>query len=267
MCLILFSLGEHRRYPVIIAANRDEAYRRNTASLGFWVHAPHVAGGRDLEAGGTWLGMTRSGRWAALTNYRQAGSYRASAPSRGRLVSDYLEGAFDPERYVHDIAASASLYNGFNLVVGEGVRAYYLSNRADAPLPIAPGIHGLSNHLLDTPWPKVTHGKRALAALPEAPIEGIQDALFSALAARTVAPDADLPDTGVGIPGERILSPPFIAAESYGTRASTVILVDRQGTVTILEREFGPMGRPAGDTGLTFTLEALDAAALAADSG
>jgi len=258
VCLILFALGHHPRYPLIIAANRDESYRRPTNPLGFWAHSPDVAGGQDLEAGGSWLGITRQGRWAALTNYRQAGSYREGAPSRGKLVSNYLEGTIDPQAYAEEVALDAADYNGFNLIVADKLRAFYISNRTASPMPVTLGLHGLSNHLLDTPWPKVTLGVRALRDLPDEGVEEIRGALFDALAVRAVAADRDLPNTGVGVPGERILSPPFIAAESYGTRASTVILLDDEGHVSIRERAFSAMGILAGTTPLDFTLESDD---------
>ena len=247
MCLILFSIEQHARYPLIIAANRDEHYDRPSASLAFWPDAPQVAAGRDLQAGGTWLGITRQGRWAALTNYRQAGSYRFGTPSRGHLVSNYLVGSFSPQRYVERVSETAAQYNGFNLLVGEGAEVYYFSNRADGWERVAPGAHGLSNHLLDTPWPKVTAGRELLTDLPDLAAAPLTNLLLEALQRRTVPLDGELPDTGVGIQRERVLAPPFIVSESYGTRASTVILVDGKGSVHIAERSFGPMGRPLSE--------------------
>jgi uncharacterized protein with NRDE domain len=254
MCLILFSLGHHPRFPVIIAANRDERYHRPTSPLAFWSEAPHIAAGRDLDAGGTWLGITRDGRWAALTNYRQAKAPKLPAPSRGRLVSNYLEGDLSPEDYVHLIGRDAGDYNGFNLLVGVGASACYLSNRGGPARSVAPGVHGLSNHLLDTPWPKVVVGTRALQSLPNAAAEVITESLLATLANRIIPPDAVLPDTGVGIEHERTLSPPFIAAESYGTRASTVLLVDDRGNVSIVEYLYGSHGVPSGSGTLVFSL-------------
>ena len=247
MCLILFSLDQHPRYSLIIAANRDEQYARPSLPLAFWPDAPDVAGGRDLEAGGTWLGITRQGRWAALTNYRQAGSYRLGAPSRGRLVSDYLFASVAPRHYIDTIRESAADYNGFNLLVGSGTDVHYFSNRAVGCQRVASGSHGLSNHLLDSPWPKVTAGRRMLDALPSAPTaEALTDLLLDALQTRHAPLDAELPDTGIGREHERTLAPPFIVSQTYGTRASTVILVDRDGVVSITERLFGPMGRAQG---------------------
>jgi uncharacterized protein with NRDE domain len=257
MCLILFAIEQHARYPLIIAANRDESYHRPTARLAFWPDAPNVAAGRDLEGGGTWLGITRQGRWAALTNYRQAGSYRQGAPSRGRLVSDYLLQQLPPDVYVESVRGSAAQYNGFSLLVGFGTDVYYLSNRAENFQQVVPGSHGLSNHLLDTPWPKVADGMRLLQGLPDLPAAPLTDMLLQALQNHRIPPDNALPDTGVGIPGERILSPTFIVSERYGTRASTVILVDRDGAVSIVEHTFGALGKPLGVSSLQFVLEGV----------
>jgi uncharacterized protein with NRDE domain len=257
MCLILFAIDQHARYPLIIAANRDESYHRPTARLAFWADAPNVAAGRDLEGGGTWLGITRQGRWAALTNYRQAGSYRQGAPSRGRLVSDYLLTQLPPEAYVESIRANTAQYNGFSLLVGFGTDVHYLSNRAENYQRVMPGSHGLSNHLLDTPWPKVADGRRLLQALPDLPAAPLTDILLQALQNHRIPPDSALPDTGVGIPGERILSPTFIVSERYGTRATTVILVDRDGAVSIVEHSFGVLGKPLGSSSLQFVLESV----------
>jgi uncharacterized protein with NRDE domain len=259
VCLILFSLRANASFPLIIAANRDESYARPAAPIGFWPHAPYIAGGRDLRAGGTWLGITRQGRWGALTNYRRGNSYRPDAPSRGRLVSDYLEGDISPGDYVRTLEPLAARFNGFNLLVGDASSVHYLSNREPGSRKVSPGVHGLSNHLLNTPWPKVELGKRALQALCEDSAERIVTYLLDALSRRSVAADSALPDTGIGQAQERVLSPPFIAAESYGTRASTVLLVDAAGQVTFEERTFGPFGTPLGSTSLSFDLEPMNA--------
>jgi uncharacterized protein with NRDE domain len=255
VCLILFALGHHPSYPLIIAANRDESYGRPAAPLAFWPHASHIAGGRDLRAGGTWLGITRQGRWAALTNYRRAKSYREDAPSRGHLVSDYLESDVSAEQYVDSLQPTAQEYNGFNLLVADRTGLYYLSNRASAPQRVEAGVHGLSNHLLDTPWPKVQMGKHALEQLTADTTPNMILELLGTLGKREVPPESELPDTGVGQAQERVLSPPFIVAESYGTRVSTVLLVDARGRVVIEERSFGPFGTPQHAASLTFDLE------------
>ena len=261
MCLILFSLGHHPGYPLIIAANRDERYERPSAPLGFWDDAPHLAAGRDLEAGGTWLGITRQGRWSALTNYRQPGSYRTEAPSRGGLVSGYLLGSAPPQRYLAGLEAGAPQYNGFNLLAGDLGGAWYLSNREARARAIEPGVHGLSNHLLNTPWPKVALGRKYLQDLPLDSAGAIIEALLARLRDATRPADADLPDTGIGPDRERAVSRTFIAAEHYGRRASTVIVVNAHGEVAIEERRFAPYGTAIGSTALTFRLEAGRAAA------
>lgn len=254
VCLILFSLARHRGYPLIIAANRDESYDRPAAPIAFWDDAPHIAGGRDLQAGGTWLGITTRGRWAALTNFRRAKSWRDDAPSRGRLVCEFLAGDMAPGAYLTAILPSAQAFNGFNLLVGDRTGVWYFSNRDDAPRRVAPGIHGLSNHLLDTPWPKVEMSKQALEQIPSQPVAAMTEALAGALAKREVPPGSALPDTGIGLTEERLLSPPFIAAGHYGTRMTTVILVDDAGRVAMEERTFGPYGAAIGTTRLAFEL-------------
>jgi uncharacterized protein with NRDE domain len=255
VCLILFSLGHHPSYPLVVAANRDESYDRPAVPIAFWETTPRIAGGRDLRAGGTWLGITRDGRWAALTNYRRAKSWRDDAPSRGHLVSDYLQGDTSPAEYLKGLLPTAQDYNGFNLLLGDRTGLWYFSNRDEAPRRVAPGIHGLSNHLLDTPWPKVQMGKLALLQTSSQPVPEMTRALLAALAKREVPPDSELPDTGVGQTQERVLSPPFIAAERYGTRMSTILLVSDQGDVFIEEHTFGPFGRPMHTTSLQFSFD------------
>jgi uncharacterized protein with NRDE domain len=165
MCLILFAYQRHPRYRLILAANRDEFYARPTAPLGFWADHPQVLAGRDLEQKGTWLGVTRGGRLAAITNYRDPQAIKPNAPSRGHLVSDFLKGSIPPLDYLQDISASAARYSGFNLLVGDPSGLFYFSNHGAVMCRLAPGLYGLSNGLLDIPWPKVDQGKQALAAL------------------------------------------------------------------------------------------------------
>lgn len=236
MCTLLLAYEVHPEYRLILAANRDEFYQRPTAAAGYWDDAGHLFGGRDLVHGGTWLGVTTTGRMAALTNYRQPkeGSH---GHSRGRLVSEYLKGELTAEGYLEVSRAEAQAYSGYNLLLGDPDRLYCYSNKSDQVVRITPGVHGLSNHLLNTPWPKVVRGKVALARLL-ARGEFSTEALFEILADRTKAPDDQLPDTGVGLELERLLSSIFIASEQYGTRSSTILLVDRQRRATFLERSF-----------------------------
>jgi hypothetical protein len=155
------SLGQHRKYPLVVAANRDELLARPTQAAGFWQDAPQLLAGRDLSQGGTWLGITRDGRFAALTNFRDPPAKRPDRPSRGYLISAFLQGSDTPSAYVTGLAARAHEYNGFSLIVGHGGEFYYYANREREPRALAPGLYGLSNHLLDTPWPKVVRGKPA----------------------------------------------------------------------------------------------------------
>ena len=221
MCLIVLAWQAHSDYPLILAANRDEFYRRAAAPARFWDEAPQVLAGRDLSAGGTWLGVTRGGRFAAVTNFREPGAPPGER-SRGLLVSAFLQGDLTPLAYAQQVAASGAQYGGFNLLVGDPGELVAVSNRGTDPVRLEPGVHGLSNHLLDTPWPKVEKSRAALHRLLPAPRE---EALLGLLADREPAADDTLPDTGVGTEMERLLSPLFIHAPAYGTRASSVILL------------------------------------------
>lgn len=230
MCLIAFAYRVHPRYSLVVAANRDEFYRRPTAPAAFWSECPGVLAGRDLEQGGTWLGVTRDGRFAALTNYRDPAANRNGARSRGELVRDYLCGALAPREYLERARAAGGDYNGFNLLAGDAGGLWYYSNRTDVVAEVAPGVHGLSNHLLDTSWPKVAKAKAGLAACLGGSEEALAAGLFALLADDAPAPDAALPDTGVGLEWERTLSPVFIASADYGTRSSTMVLLGEGGT-------------------------------------
>jgi uncharacterized protein with NRDE domain len=256
MCLILFAHKTHPAYPLVIAANRDETYTRATAAAAFWTDQPHIYGGRDLEAGGTWLAMTRTGRIAAVTNFRDGFGPHGDTRSRGELTANFLTACQPAARYVQHVQRHAASYNGFNLIAGDLEDLYYVSNRGTSALAIAPGIHGLSNHLLNTPWPKVERGKKVLSELLERDTQHLIDGLFSLLADRSAPGDAVLPDTGIGLHRERILSPAFITSPTYGTRSSTVILVDHHGQVIYAERSFGNRGKSLQTVTGRFTLEA-----------
>ncbi len=229
MCLIAFAYQAHPRYRLVVAANRDEFYRRPTAAAGFWPECPGLLAGRDLEQGGAWLGVTGDGRFAALTNYRDPAANKPDARSRGALVRDFLCGGREARAYLEGIRAAQGEYNGFNLLAGDAGGLWYYSNRTDVVAAVAPGIHGLSNHLLDTPWPKVAKAKAGLAACLAGPEDALAAGLFALLADDAPAPDGALPDTGVGLAWERLLSPVFIAGEDYGTRSSTVVLAGGGG--------------------------------------
>ncbi|MEO8068747.1 MAG: NRDE family protein [Flavobacteriales bacterium] len=234
MCLIVFAYRTHPRFPLIVVANRDEFLARPTAPASFWDDAPDILAGRDLCAGGTWLGVTRQGRFAALTNYRDLRKPRPkNAPSRGELVVRALKGEMDPEE--------TRRYDGFNVLFGTADDLRYHNNINGAFALVEPGIHGLSNHLLNTPWPKVTSTKHAFTKAIERDRPDV-DALFGILKDGHVAADEQLPDTGLDIVRERALSAAFIVTEGYGTRCSTVVLVDHDGRVHFEERTWQPLG-------------------------
>ncbi len=255
MCLILLAWHAHPEFPLVFAANRDEAYERPSASADFWNDGPGIFGGRDLEKGGTWLGLTLAGRIAAVTNYRDGPARQPAPRSRGELTAAFLRGTDEPHAYLKKVAPHADQYGAFSLLTGDRERLSSFSNRGTGIEDLPAGVHGLSNHLLNTPWPKVTHGKRRVASLLEANESELVNGLFDALADRTTAPAADLPDTGVGTGRERELSPAFIAGERYGTRASTVLVVSRGNEVTFIERRFGALGAPQGETARRFALQ------------
>lgn len=239
MCIILLAHQAHTEYPLIMAANRDELYERPTARANFWADEPYVLAGRDLQRGGTWLGVTLGGRISAVTNYREAGGKIEYGPSRGALVSDFLTGKQGPDEYLLELSRRASLYNGFNLIVGTVDNLRYFSNRAGRAQVIEPGVHGVSNHLLNTPWPKVLRGRQSLSEIIARATISIAD-IFEVLADEARALDEALPETGVGLELERVLSPLFITTPVYGTRSSTVVLINRRLEVAFVERTFSP---------------------------
>ena len=215
MCLIGIAWKAHPDFPLIVAANRDEFHARATAPSVWWRDAPHLLAGRDLQSGGTWMGITRQGRFAALTNVRDPGGQPAEAPTRGALVADFLCGDAAPASYAARLSAHASHYNGFNLLAGTPEQLWYGGNRGAASQALPAGIYGLSNALLDTPWPKVTSLKTALGAAldgmaAQGPLQsrvsGLLPALFLALSNAQPAPDVLLPRTGVPLERERALS-------------------------------------------------------------
>lgn len=245
MCLIGFAWLAHPRWQLVLAGNRDEFHERPAAPAGWWPGAPNVFGGRDLQAGGSWLALDRRGRLAVVTNFREPGA--APGPrSRGELVAGFVENDRTPEDFASQVSSQGDRWSGFNLLMfdfaasGTGPRAHYLSNRAPAGLaggePIAPGVHGLSNHLLDTDWPKVRLLRDRVASALTGP--SLEAALFSALADDRIPDEAELPDTGVGAEREQMLAPAMIRANGYGTRASTLVLVGHDGAVEFVERSW-----------------------------
>ena len=238
MCLIVFAYNCHPRYRLILGANRDEYRDRSSEQARFWHDAPHILAGRDRQAGGTWLGVTTDGKLAAVTNYRDPGQQVVDPPSRGTLVAGFLQ---DPPvttgEFQGILNSDGQLYDGFNLLYGTSDDLHYFTNRGGSSGPVLPGIHGLSNHLLDTRWPKVSVARSRLKdVLQHTSVDPEQ--IFAALSDPAPFADGLLPDTGVGPERERLLSPIFITDEGYGTRSTTVLLIDRSGGVTFIERSF-----------------------------
>ena len=241
MCFIVFAYQVHPAYRLIAIANRDEFYERPTSPVAFWEDAPQVLAGRDLKEGGTWMGITRGGKFAAITNFRDPGAFKTGALSRGLLVSDFLTGSESAASYVDKISRQAQKYNGFNLLCGDHQDLFVYSNRGEMA-KLEAGLYGLSNHLLDSLWPKVIKGKKALAAALMKKGPDLEAALFKILSDRKIAPDNKLPSTGVGLEWERLLSSIFIASPTYGTRSSTVLLIGKNRRVKLVEKVFN--GRP-----------------------
>lgn len=251
MCLAVIGLQAHPRYAVVIVANRDEFHARPAAAAAWWDEG--WLAGRDLEAGGTWLGVTRDGRYALLTNVREPQRHRPGAPSRGALVPRVLAGDGAPDDALAAALVAAADHNGFNLLTGNARAAHWGSNRAAASTTLAHGVAGLSNAALDTPWPKVERTKAGLAAWCAS---GSADTapLFALLRDERVAADDVLPATGVPRDWERRLSAPFIVGDRYGTRCTTVLTIDRDGVVAFVERRFDAAGTATGDSAFAFRI-------------
>lgn len=259
MCLIFIALNQHPDYPLIVAANRDEYFSRPTAPLQIWQNTPIIAG-KDLQAGGTWLGYSHTHRFSALTNYRDPLYEVADPISRGHLVTDFLDSQQTCPQFLAQIAENQQRYQGFNLIVSDHKRCFYFSNRShQGSVELKTGIHGLSNHLLDTPWPKVAEGKVTLQRLLQhrhIPVPVLAQELFDLLNHREQAQDHLLPDTGVGIDAERILSSRFITPNElepqqvYGTRCSTIIIKDSNNNTYLWEQTWDAQGNAADKVAL-----------------
>jgi uncharacterized protein with NRDE domain len=249
MCLILVAWRAHPDYPLVVAANRDEYHAREAAPASWWSQPPILAG-RDLTAAGTWLALTRDARFAALTNFRDPSRAHRDAPSRGALVPATLESPVPVAARLQQLQREAGAYNGFNLIFSDGEQLAVFESAVGSGRVLQPGVYGLSNHLLDTPWPKVVTAKAALGAaltrLPE------QQPLLELLRDEQRADDARLPRTGVSLEWERLLSSAFIRGADYGTRCSTLVLMDRRGTVRFHEWTWDASGTPAGDVSFAF---------------
>lgn len=236
MCLLLIAHRHHPDYALVLAANRDEFYNRPTRPLTQWEDAPHVFAGRDERSGGTWLGMTLSGRLGAITNFRDPKVQLPDARSRGELVSGFLAGNENPLDYLENVRRMDDQYNGFNLMVGTPEHLCYYSNRGGEIISLSPGIFGLSNHLLDTPWPKVVKSKASMARLLGAENADDPQMWFKMLSDTDHPPDSALPDTGVGLEWERLLSSIFIRSDGYGTLSSALITITSEGAVRFTEK-------------------------------
>src|SRR6185436_9904798 len=249
MCLALVALGAHATYRCVIAANRDEFHARAAEAAHWWDEG--VLAGRDAVAGGSWFGVTRSGRWALITNFREGIPRDPYAPSRGQLVMRVLCDVASPLRSSAALLPDGGRYHGFNLLVGDDSDVAFASNRASGALSLGAGVHGLSNHLLDTPWPKLLRSKARLAAWLADDDLAIETG-FALLADCRPAGDAHLPATGVSPQWESLLSSPFIVSPEYGTRSSTVLLIARDDSARFIERSFDAAGRTPGEVAFDF---------------
>ncbi|TKK36070.1 hypothetical protein PspCFBP13528_02125 [Pseudomonas sp. CFBP13528] len=246
MCLIVFAWRPGHAQPLIVAANRDEFYARPSLPLAQWPDEPRVYAGRDQEAGGTWLGVNADGRFAALTNIRDP-HQPPSRKSRGELAARFLSGSLPIDDYLADVNGRSIEYAGFNLLVGTPDELWHYNANEAEPTRLKAGVYGLSNAGLDTPWPKLLKARAALADILDNPQP---QALLEILSDPQTAPFAELPDTGVGLATESLLSSVFIASPSYGTRASTALIVNADGTRRMVERSFGPQGGRLGEVEL-----------------
>ncbi len=251
MCLILFSYNNHPRYRIILASNRDEFYNRPTRQLDFWDNSAMILAGQDEKDKGTWLGVTPTGKISGITNFRSPNALKDKAPSRGWLVSDYLSGDKTPKEYLEKIMKFGKNYNGFNLLAGDLNSMYYYSNMGEEVQEIKPGLYGLSNAFLDTPWPKITKGKVGLEKIISDGNDLSLEKVFSLLNDKAIPHDNDLPETGVGLEWERMLSPIFIESDIYGTRASTIITIDGNCNIDVVEKTFTRTGPGSFETDIT----------------
>lgn len=246
MCLIVFSWQPDSQYPFILAANRDEFYRRPTQTASFWKDSPDVFGGRDLEAGGSWMAINRNGRFAAVTNYREIAA-SDSRRSRGELVYNFVTGSQSAPDYLASIQQQADQWSGFNLLVMDTTGLYYFSNRSkDIPIsPLPAGVYGLSNYLLNTPWPKLLRARSSFAETISQSISPDSSQLIKLMQDSHQPPVEKLPDTGVSKDLEKLLSSCFIASKDYGTRNTSVLMMDNQNQLQWVEQDYLSEGIPS----------------------
>jgi uncharacterized protein with NRDE domain len=253
LCLIVLAWKAREDLPLVVAANRDEWRERPAQPAHWWPDHPDLYAGRDLKAGGTWMGVTRRGRFAAVTNFRDPAERRSTARSRGELVTDFLLSSESAGTFLAALATRAGDYNGFNLILGDGISLWYYGSREGEAREVEPGVHGLSNHLLDEPWPKVIRSTAAIRSALGEPDPAPR--LFAALADREGVADESLPRTGVGIEWERRLASALITGEDYGTRASTVVVLSGVGEISVEERSLSQDGRVVGSRRETFKID------------
>jgi uncharacterized protein with NRDE domain len=250
MCLLVLAWQLHPRYRLVVAANRDEFHERPAAALGKWPAPGEILAGRDLRAGGTWLGFDRARRFGVVTNFRDLQQPRPAAPSRGELIPKFLHATQTPGAFFAALEGHAPAYSGFNLLLADQQSLWYGCNRAQPfARALPPGVYGLSNGFLDTPWPKLQRVRRGFEAWLGKPDGARPVELFGLLDDRTrVSDDAQLPATGVTREWERVLSAPFVAHPDYGTRSSTIALVAGDGGLYVAERRFDARGEVSGET-------------------
>ena len=241
MCLIAFSYNSHPDYPLIFISNRDEFYNRRSASAHFWDDEKYLYGGKDLEEGGTWLGITSTGKLAALTNYRDPSHLKNNAPTRGHLVTDFLYGNLTPNDYLDNLIPEADVYNGFNLLIYENQKMYYFSNYEGIIRQLNPGVYALSNALLDTPWPKVEKLKKNFKAMISLPFQSLD--FLKLLSDQDEAGDMQLPNTGLTYQQEKTLSSIFIRSTGYGTCCSSIVTVNNHNELIFTEKNYPVGGR------------------------
>lgn len=249
MCLLTIAWHAHATHALVLAANRDEFHARAAAPMDWWADMPMLAG-RDLQAGGTWLGLGTAGRFGVITNFRELTRPRRNAPSRGQLIPQFLASGDSAEHFLAQLESDAMGYAGFNLLLSDGDRLWYASNRADEfARPLPPGVYGLSNHFLDTPWPKLQRVRQRMTELLDAAdAEGLRHALLGALEDRERSALHDLPATGLSDEWEHVLSSPFVLHPDYGTRCATVVVAGARGSGTVLERRYDATGRAFGES-------------------
>jgi len=251
MCLLIAAVDVHPGFRLVMAGHRDEFHDRPAAPLGWWDDSPDILAGRDLQAGGTWLGVDRRGRVSVVTNFRAPSSEREAAPSRGLLVPGFLASGLPAAQFTDRLAQGASAYSGFNLLAWDGSTLAYCGGPDAGARTLPPGIYGLSNARLDTPWAKLTRIRERVRGLLSGGAPR-PESLFRALDDRRPAPDDQLPETGIGMELERLLSAPFIVSPRYGTRCTTIVLVGRDGDVQVAERRYAPDGSTVGRTLIAF---------------